>query len=208
MVPVPPLEVPRVLFIKTQLTGRGPDQYEVELYTVSPVVCIKQQNTQYCATRAAAAARAAMGVAAQGRQAAYGARPTESRKLIHGGGGVHNGRVASVSERDGRRDGGGVVRKARAGRCARRAIARRVVRGGGLGLLGEHEQHAYRVVGECAGGLRDEEGAGGAARRLGVSGGADRGVECLGLALAGQHARHREEEQQRGEATAGRSDST
>ena len=39
------------------------------------VVCIKQGGTQYY-TRAGA-----MGVAALGRQTAYGARPSESRKL-------------------------------------------------------------------------------------------------------------------------------
>ena len=48
------------------------------------------------------------------------------------------------------------------------APARRV-RGGGLGLLGEHEQHAQLVVGERAGGLRDKEGAGVASpERVGV----------------------------------------
>ena len=44
-------------------------------------------------------------------------------------------------------------REVRAGRCARRAIARRVVRGGGFGLLGEREQHVHRIVGERAGGF-------------------------------------------------------
>ena len=52
-----------------------------------------------------------------------------------------------------RRDGRRVVREVRAGRRARRAIARRVVRGGGLGLFGEREQHAHRIAGERAGGL-------------------------------------------------------
>ena len=88
---------------------------------------------------------------------------------------MHNG--GGVSKRDGRGDGSGVVRKVRSGRRARRAIARGkegVVRGLqvwvpcllgpllaclALGLLGEHEQHAYRVVGERASGrTRREQG--------------------------------------------------
>ena len=80
---------------------------------------------------------------------------------------MHDG--GGVGQRDGRGDGSRVVREVRTGRRARCAVARRVVRGGGCGLLGEREQQAHCVSGERAGGLRDEEGAGNAtALRVGV----------------------------------------
>ena len=124
------------------------------------VVCIKQGGTQYY-TRAGAIG----GCRARATDGLW--RETQREPEAQGGGGLHNG--GGVGERDGRRDGSRVVREVRTGRRACRAVARRVVRGGGRGLLSEREQQAHRVPGERAGGLRDEEGAGDAtALRVGV----------------------------------------
>ena len=79
-----------------------------------------------------------------------------------------------------------MVREVRSGRRARRAIARRVVRGGGFGLLSKREQHAYRIVGERAGGLGDEKGAGYAASEsVSVVVGRCRSYPSVALARAG-----------------------
>ena len=60
------------------------------------------------------------------------------------------------------------------------------MRGRGLGLLGKREQHAHRVVGERAGGLRDEKGAGDAApKRVGVVVGRCRAHPSVAQACAG-----------------------
>ena len=50
--------------------------------------------------------------------------------------------------------------KVRVGRRLRRAVARGVVRGVGLSLLGERKKQAFRIRGERARRLRDEERAG------------------------------------------------
>ena len=97
---------------------------------------------------------------------------------------MHDG--GGVGQRDGRGDGSRVVREVRTGRRARCAVARRVVRGGGCGLLGEREQQAHCVSGERAGGLRDEEGAGDAAAlRVGVVVGRRRAHPPAALLRAG-----------------------